>query len=101
MEVKKHFMNGMKAKSTNTFGIRYLSKGRPGKSLYAVKFEYGCANGKHGKYEYLYEGNDFNLAKRQALKTQELMQIGGATNVLEFKDYDVEDWLNVNKNEIQ
>ena len=74
-------MSGMKAKSTNTFGIRYLSKGRPGKGLYAVKFEYGCINGKHGKYEYLYEGNDFNLAKKLALKTQELMQIGGATKL--------------------
>ena len=87
-------MSGMKAKSTNTFGIKYLSKGRPGRGLYAVKFEYGCINGKHGKYEYLYEGNDFDLAKKLALKTQELMQIGGATKVLEFKDYDMEDWLN-------
>mgnify|MGYP001353069014 CR=1 FL=1 len=83
----------MKAKSSNTFGIKYLSEGRPGRGLYAVKIEIGCVNGKHGKMEYLYEGNDFDLAKKLALKTQELMQIGGATNVLEFKDYDMEDWL--------
>lgn len=91
----------MKAKSSNTFDIKYLSKGRPGRGLYAVKIEIGCANGKHGKMEYLYEGNDFDLAKKLALKTQELMQIGGTANVLEFKDYDMEDWLNGNKNETQ
>lgn len=83
-------------KSTNTHGIRYLSKGRPGRGLYAVKIEIGCKNGRHGKYEYLYEGNDLKLAEAIALKVQKLMKTGGATKVLEFKDYDMEVWLKEN-----
>lgn len=83
----------MKAKSTNTFGIRYLSKGRPGRGLYAVKIEIACAGNKHGKMEHLYEGNDFELAKAIAEKVQKLMVLGGATKVLDWKDYDMEGWL--------
>lgn len=83
----------MEAKVTNTFGIRYLSKGRPGKGSYAVKIEIGCSKGKHGKQEYFYEGNDFNLAKAIALKVQELMKKGGPTKALDWKDYDMEGWL--------
>ena len=83
----------MKAKLSNTLGIKYLSKGRPGRGLYAVKIEIGCINGRHGKMEYLYEGNDKELATKLALKVQDLMRSGGATKVLEFKDYDLERWL--------
>lgn len=82
-----------KPKSNSTTGIRYLSKGRPGRGLYAVKIEIGCVNGRHGKMEYLYEGNDKELAIKLALKVQDLMRGGGATRVLEFKDYDLEGWL--------
>ena len=86
----------MEAKVTNTFGIKYLSKGRPGKGLYAVKLEIACSGGKHGKYEYFYEGNDFELAKAIALKVQQLMGSGGKigqTKALEWKDFDMEGWL--------
>lgn len=86
----------MKARTTNSFGIRYLSKGRPGRGLYAVKIEIACVNNKHGKYEYLYEGNNLELAKALALKVQSLMESGGATKVLEFKDYDMEGWVKDN-----
>lgn len=83
----------MKAKINNSFGIKYLSKGRPGRGLYAVKIEIACSNGKHGKMEYLYEGNNFKLAEALALKVQSLMKSGGAAKVLEFKDYDIERWM--------
>lgn len=85
----------MKAKETNTFGIRYLSKGRPGKGRYSVKIEIGCSNGRHGKQEYFYEGNDYELAKAIALKVQSLMRQGGVVKALSWKDYDMEGWLQI------
>lgn len=84
------------AKANNTLGVRYLSKGRPGKGLYAVKIEIGCYGNRHGKAEYLYEGNDLELATKLANKVNELMQQGGASKVCEFKDYDMEGWLFAN-----
>lgn len=93
---RKFFMSGMKTKSNNTFGVKYLSKGRPGRGLYAVKIEIACAKGKHGKMEHLYEGNDFELAKALAEKVQKLMASGGATKVLDWRDYDMEGWLKTN-----
>ena len=83
----------MKAKVTNTFGIKYLSQGRPGRGRYSVKLEIGCSRGRHGKQEYFYEGNDYALAKAIALKVQSLMATGGVTKALEWKDYDMEGWL--------
>lgn len=80
-------------RSMNTFGIKYLSKGRPGNGLYAVKIEVGCVNGKHGRMEYLYEGNDKRLAEALAYKAQELMAAGGTSKVLEFKDYELDEWV--------
>lgn len=83
----------MKAKSTNTFGIKYLSKGRPGKGLYAVKIEIACQGGKHGKHEYFYEGNNLELAKEIALRVQALMAQGGQTKALDWKDNEMDEWL--------
>lgn len=77
----------------SSFGVKYLSKGRPGRGFYAVKIEIGCYGGRHGKTEYLYEGNNFELAKALAIKVNSLMRSGGATKVLEFKDYDMEGWI--------
>lgn len=82
-----------KAKVNNESGIRYLSKARPGHGLYAVKIEIACVNGRHGKIEYFYEGNDKALATKIANKVNELMCIGGATKALDWKDYDMEEWL--------
>lgn len=86
----------MEPKATNTFGIKYLSQGRPGRGRYAVKIEVACEGGRHGKHEYFYEGNDFELAKDIALKVQEFMRYGGKigqTKALEWKDYDMDEWL--------
>lgn len=80
-------------KANNISGIRYLSKGRPGKGLYAVKIEIGCVNGKHGKMEYFYEGNNATLAEAIANQVNCLMESGGATKALEWKDYEMEEWL--------
>lgn len=72
-----------KPKQTNTFGVKYLSKGRNGRK-YAVKIEIGCAN---GLMEYFYEGNDYELAVWFANKVNELITKGGYTEALNWRDY--------------
>lgn len=85
-------MTKAKPKSTNTFGVRYLSKGRPGRGLYAVKIEIAAVNSYHGKMEYFYEGNDREYAEALANKVNELISSGGKIAALNFKDYELESW---------
>lgn len=73
----------------SVFGIKYLSRGRPAKGLYSVKIEIGCHSGKHGKTEYFYEGNNYDLAVKIANKVNQLMIEGGQSKALEWKDYDM------------
>ncbi len=75
-------------KATNTSGIRYLSKGHNGRK-YAVKIEIGCVGGKHGKMEYFYEGNDYDLAVWFANKVNQLISKGGHTAALDWREYDM------------
>ena len=81
-------MNLQEAKQTNTFGIKYLSKGHNGRR-YAIKIEIGCVNGKHGKMEYFYEGNDYELAVWFANKVNKLITEGGHTKALDWREYDM------------
>lgn len=78
------------AKRTNSFGIRYLSKGRYryGK-LYAVKIEVGCANGKHGLMVHFYEGSDYELAVWFANRVNELISKGGHAMALDWREHDM------------
>lgn len=75
-------------RATNTYGIRYLNKGNRGKK-YVVKIEIGCVGGKHGKMEYFYVGDDYDLAVWFANKVNQLISKGGHTAALEWKDYDM------------
>lgn len=81
-------MKLQEAKRTNTFGVKYLSKGRYGKK-YAVKIEIGCVNGKHGLMEYFYEGNDYDLGIWFANRVNELITKGGHTMALDWREYDM------------
>lgn len=72
-------------------GIKHLTRGRT--TLYDVKFEIGCGNGKRGKTHHFYEGNNKELAIKIANKVNKLIEIGGKTKALDWYDNEMLDWL--------
>lgn len=82
------------AKSTNTFGVRYLNK--LGEKAFCVRIEARCHNGKHGETVFFYQGKDFDLAKTIANKVNYLICMSGQEAAISWKELglqeDIEKW---------